>query len=153
MTKTHVIKVNFPGGFVSAGDLYEILDIAENAGAQNVRLGNRQQLYFTIDAMQMEDMEMDMLRAGITYEVDVNDYPNIISSYVCDTIFSQESWMREGVYKDIFDLFTHQPRLKINIVDRHQTFVPFFSGNFNFISAEISNYWYLYVRFPKTSQF
>jgi len=153
MTATHVIKINLPGGFISAGDLYEILAVAENAGAQNVRFGNRQQLYFTIDAVQMEDMEMDMLRAGITYEVDGNEYPNMISSYVCDTIFSQESWMREGVYKDIFDLFTYQPRLKINIVDRHQTFVPFFSGNFNFISADISNYWYLYIRFPKTSQF
>jgi len=153
MTATHVIKINLPGGFISAGDLYEILDIAGNAGAQNVRLGNRQQLYFTIEAGQMEDMEMDMLRSGITYEVGANEYPNIISSYVCDTIFSQESWMREGVYKDIFDLFTYQPRLKINIVDRHQTFIPFFSGNINFISADISNYWYLYVRFPKTSQF
>lgn len=149
----HVIKINLPGGFISAGDLYEILTVAENAGAQNVRFGNRQQLYFTVDTVQMEDMEMDMLRAGITYEVDANEYPNMVSSYVCDAIFSQESWMREGVYKDIFDLFTYQPKLKINIVDRNQTFVPFFSGNFNFISANMSNYWYLYIRFPKTSKF
>lgn len=149
----HVIKINLPGGFISAGDLYEILTVAENAGAQNVRFGNRQQLYFTVDTVQMEDMEMDMLRAGITYEVDSNEYPNMVSSYVCDAIFSQESWMREGVYKDIFDLFTYQPKLKINIVDRNQTFVPFFSGNFNFISANMSNYWYLYIRFPKTSKF
>lgn len=153
MTTTHVIKINLPGGFISAGDLYEMLVIAENAGAQNVRFGNRQQMYFTIDARQLEDMEMDMLRGGIVYEVDANEHQNMISSYVGDGIFSMESWMREGVYKDIFDLFNYQPKLKVDIIDRHQTFVHFFSGNFNFISADISNYWYLYVRFPKTSQF
>ena len=45
----HLIKINLPGGFVSAGDLYEILLIAENAGARHIRFGNRQQLYFTIE--------------------------------------------------------------------------------------------------------
>jgi hypothetical protein len=153
MEIAHIIKINLPGGFVSAGDLYELLVIAENAGAQHVRFGNRQQLFFTVSDAELEDMETDMLRAGITYEVGTDLHANTISSYVCDTIFSPESWLREGVYKDIFDLFTYQPKLKINLVDRHQTFVPFFSGNFNFISSDVSNYWYLYVRFPKTSQF
>jgi len=149
----YLIKINLPGGVVSAGDLYEILVIAENAGAQHIRFGNRQQLFFSIPGNELEDMEMEMLQAGIVYEIDADKYPNIISSYVCDTIFSQESWLREGVYKDIFDLFSYQPRLKINLVDRHQTFIPFFGGNFNFISSDVSNYWYLHVRFPKTSQF
>lgn len=153
MSTQHVIKINLPGGYVSAGDLYEMLAVAEDAGAVDVRFGNRQQLYFTVDAAMLEDMETDMLRAGIDYELDADEYPNIISSYVCDSIFSQESWLREGVYRDIFDLFSYKPRLKINIVDRHQTFVPFFSGNFNFISSEVSNYWYWYIRFPKTSKF
>lgn len=149
----HIIKINLPGGFVSAGDLYEMLVIAENAGARDVRFGNRQQLFFGINDTEMEDMETDMLRAGIDYEVNADEFPNMISSYVCDAIFSQESWLREGVYKDILDLFNYQPQLKINLVDRHQTFIPFFSGNFNFISSDISNYWYLYIRFPKTSQY
>jgi rubredoxin len=149
----HLIKINLPGGVVSAGDLYEILVIAENAGAQHIRFGNRQQLLFTIGTEALKDMELDMLRADIDYEIDADKYPNIISSYVCDAIFSHESWLREGVYKDIFDLFDYQPKLKINLVDRHQTFIPFFSGNFNFISSEVSNYWYLHIRFPKSSQF
>ena len=79
MTTTHVIKINLPGGFISAGDLYEILVIAENAGAQNVRFGNRQQLYFTINTESMEGLEMDILQAGITYEIDADEYPNMIS--------------------------------------------------------------------------
>ncbi|RZK24259.1 MAG: rubredoxin [Hymenobacter sp.] len=59
--------------------------------------------------------------------------------------------MREGVYKDILDFFDFQPRLKINLIDRTQTFVPFFTGNLNFISSDTSNYWYLYLRFPQTN--
>lgn len=149
----HLIKINLPGGVASAGDLYEILVIAENAGARHIRFGNRQQLFFTVGAAELEDMELEMLRADISYEIDADEYPNIMSSYVCDTIFSHENWLREGVYKDIFDLFNYQPRLKINLIDRHQTFIPFFSGNFNFISSDVSNYWYLHIRFPKTSRF
>lgn len=153
MAAEHVIKINLPGGITSAGDLYEILVIAANAGAKNVRFGNRQQLFFNITGDDLEDMETAMFQADIDFEIDNDEYPNIISSYVCDTIFNQESWLKEGVYRDIFDLFNYQPRLKINIIDSHQTFIPFFSGNFNFISSEVSNYWYFYIRFPKTSGF
>ena len=150
--ETYCIKINLPGGVVSAGDLYELLLIAQNAGADAIRIGNRQQLFFCIDAANLEDMEMDMLRAGIDYEINEDEFPNIISSYVTDAIFNSESWIKEGVYKDIFDLFNFTPRLKINLVDRNQAFVPFFSGNFNFITSDVSNYWYLYVRFPKTTE-
>ncbi|HVS94563.1 MAG TPA: rubredoxin [Mucilaginibacter sp.] len=149
----HTVKINLPGGYVSAGDLYEILLIAESAGATDVRFGNRQQLYFTVEDNQLENLEMEMLRVNIPYEVDADEHANIISSYVCDSIFSNESWLKEGVYRDIFDLFNHQPRLKVNLVDQQQTFVPFFSGNLNFISSDISNYWHFYIRFPKSNQF
>lgn len=146
----HIVKINLPGGFISAGDLYEILLIAENAGVRHIRFGNRQQLYFSINADRLEDLELDMLKTEINYEIDSDSHPNIISSYVSDTIFNHEGWLREGVYKDILDLFDHKPKLKINLVDNQQTFVPFFSGNINFIASDVNNYWYLYVRFPKT---
>ena len=149
--ETCCIKVNLPGGVISAGDLYELLLIAENAGAQAIRIGNRQQLFFCIDVGQLEDLQMDMLRAEVSYEINEDEFPNIISSYVTDAIFNTESWIKEGVYKDIFDLFNFKPKLKINLVDQHQTFVPFFSGNFNFITSPVSNYWYLFIRFPKTT--
>jgi rubredoxin len=148
---TYCIKINLPGGVVSAGDMYEILLIASNAGASTISIGNRQQMFFCIDAGRLEDMETEMLQAEIKYEVDKEDHPNILSSYVTDAIFNTESWIKEGVYKDIFDLFDYAPRLKVNLVDRNQTFVPFFSGNLNFITSNISNYWYLYIRFPKTT--
>lgn len=148
---TYCIKVNLPGGVVSAGDMYEILLIAENAGADTVSIGNRQQLYFNISEDSLEDLETDMFKAEISYEIDNDQFPNIISSYVTDNIFNTESWLKEGVYKDVFDLFDFKPELKINLVDKYQTFIPFFSGNFNFITSDISNYWYFYIRFPKTN--
>src|SRR5690606_31936137 len=80
-----------------------------------------------------------------------NEYPNIISSYVTEEVFQNTGWLREDVYKDIFDLFNYTPRLKINLVGNAQTFVPFFTGNLNFITSELSNYWFLYIRFPKTN--
>lgn len=151
-TQQHTVKVNLCGGVVSAGDLYEILLIAQRAGATEVCFGTRQQLFFNINSNMLEDLEYGMLAAAINYELNADQRPNMVSSYVADTIFNSEGWLTEGVYKDIFDLFTHQPQVKINLVDSSQTFVPFFTGNLNFISSAISNYWYLYVRFPKTNQ-
>jgi rubredoxin len=147
----HLIKINLPGGFISAGDLYEILLIAESADATDIRFGNRQQLYFNVADERLEDLQLDMLKAEISYEVDEDRYPNIISSYIADTIFThQEGWLREGVYKDIFDKFDYQPKLKVNVVDSNQTFVPFFSGHINFVASNVNNYWFVHIRFPKT---
>lgn len=126
MEKKQVVKINLPGGVISAGDFYEMLIIAQNAGATQTRFGNRQQLYFEIDATKLEDLELDMLGAGLSYEINEDIYPNITSSYIADGIFNHENWLKEGVYKDIFDLFTHQPEIKINLVDSNQTFAPFF---------------------------
>jgi rubredoxin len=151
MEKKQLIKINLPGGVASAGDFYEMLIIAQNAGAGQIRFGNRQQLYFEVAAEKMEDLEFDMLGAGIDHEINGDQFPNITSSYIADGIFNHENWLKEGVYKDIFDLFDYQPELKINLVDSNQTFAPFFTGNFNFISSPVSNYWYLYIRFPKTN--
>lgn len=148
-----MIKINLPGGIVSAGDLYEILLIAENSGARYIRFGNRQQLYFTIAGECLEDLKNEMIRTEIHFEIDADLYPNIVSSYVADTIFNQEGWLREGVYKDILDAFDFKPQLKINLVDSQQSFVQFFSGNINFIASDTSNYWFMYVRLPKSGTY
>ncbi|MEX8549371.1 MAG: rubredoxin [Mucilaginibacter sp.] len=151
-TSGHLIKVNLPGGLISPGDLQEVLAIAEKSGAGEVVFGNRQQLFFRVKEALLEDLHHELLMADIHYEVDADEHPNIMSSYVTDDIFDHPGWLREGVYKDIFDLFDHRPKLKVNLVAANQTFVPFFTGNLNFIASEVSNYWFLYVRFPKTNQ-
>ncbi|WP_448699286.1 rubredoxin [Mucilaginibacter sp. AW1-3] len=148
---TYMIKINLPGGIVPAGELLDILTIVQNVGVETVRFGNRQQLLFSVAATELEELKNDLLISDFNYEVDREDHPNIISSYVTEDIIYNAHWLKEGVYKDIIDLFNYEPRLKINLVDNSQTFVPFFTGNINFISSEVSNYWYLYVRFPKTN--
>ncbi|WP_207425549.1 rubredoxin domain-containing protein [Pedobacter sp. SYSU D00535] len=149
----YIIKVNLPGGIVAAGDLLEILKAAEKAGITKVSLGNRQQLFLNVSEQELEDLEHEFLIADIEYEKNEDSYPNIISSYVSEDIFSTSNWLREGVYKDILDLFDYQPKLKINLADNNQTFIPFFTGNLNFIASAVSNFWHLHIRFPKTNTF
>lgn len=149
--KNHQIKVNLPGGIVSVGDLSAILEILENAGIAHLRFGTRQQLYFSANETQLEDIEHGFLITDTEFETDTDKHPNVVSSYVAEDLFNSSNWLREGVYKDILDTFSFTPRLKINLIDDSQTLIPFFSGNLNFISSDIGNYWHLYVRFPKTN--
>jgi rubredoxin len=149
--KNHQIKVNLPGGIVSVGDLSVIVEILESAGIENVRFGTRQQLYFSASSTQLEDIEHGFLMSDTDFETDTDQHPNIVSSYVAEELFNSTNWLREGVYKDILDTFTYTPGLKINLIDDSQTLIPFFSGNLNFISSDIGNYWHLYLRFPKTN--
>ncbi len=147
----HLIKINLSGGIVSPGDLLDILILADKAKVKHVRFGNRQQLLFWVEGERLEDLKDAFLVADVSYEVNEDQYPNIISSYVTEEVFGPSNWLREGVYKDILNNFNHQPKLKINIIDHTQNLVPFFTGNLNFINSELSNFWHLHLRFPKTN--
>jgi len=151
IVRYHQIKVNLSGGIVSVGDLVQILEMLESLGVENIRFGTRQQLYFSAITSHLEHIEHHFLIMGIDFETDAEEYPNIVSSYAAEDLFNSTGWLREGVYRDILDKFNYSPKLKINLVDDSQTLVPFFSGNLNFISSDIGNYWHLYVRFPKTN--
>ncbi|TAF83899.1 MAG: hypothetical protein EAZ51_00265 [Sphingobacteriales bacterium] len=150
-SQKHIIKINLPGGIVSPGDLFEILNIAEKHFVDSVRFGNRQQLLFTINESQLDDIQDSFLVADVDYELNEDKYANIVSSYVTEEVLYTSNWLREGVYKDILNGFTYKPELKINLVDYYQNLIPFFTGNFNFISSDKNNFWYLYIRFPKTN--
>ena len=151
MVKKPIIKINLPGGIASAGDLLTILEAAEKAKVEDVQFGIRQQLYLKPNEKYIEELKAHLDEAQISYQENENNYPNIISSYVGEDVFDNANWLSEGVYTDILDQFDFKPRVKINLVEGNQSFVPFFTGNINFISAPLSNYWYLYVRFPKTN--
>ena len=150
-TKHQYLQLNLPGGIVSVGDLSLILEILEKAEIPDVRFGTRQQLYFSADEAQREVVEHEFGSSEIDFEVDPDVHPNIVSSYVAEDLFTTASWLREGVYKDILDTFNYKPSLKIDLVDESQMLIPFFSGNLNFISSSMGNYWHLYIRFPKTN--
>jgi rubredoxin len=150
--KNYTVKINLSGGIVAAGDLYAIVAAAERARVPNMQLGTRQQLFCKVIDKHGPGFLQELEQAGVSFEVNEERFPNIVSSYVTESIFTMQSWVSEGLYKDILDAFDYRPLLKINLVDRNQSLVPFFTGNINFISSDTGNYWYLYVRRPQTTQ-
>lgn len=143
------VAVNLPGGIVPAGDLLSVLSAAESAGVERVQLGHRQQLLLAVEPARCKVLLAALAAADLLGEPEADAHPNIVSSFAGENVFYNATWLREGVYKDILDLLDYRPRLKINLVDGRQSFVPFFTGHLNFIASETSNYWHLYVRFPR----
>lgn len=144
-------KVNFTGGIVSPGYLHDLLERLQQAGLSQVRFGLRQQLFVDVSQKEYEKVSALLSSGNIPYEVNKDEYPNISSSYPAAEIFIKETWVSEGVYKDIFDLFDYKPALKINVADNGQTFTPLFTGNINWIASKHNHFWFLYIRFPKTN--
>ena len=148
--KNHLVKINLAGGIISAGELASIIAAAENAHVSEVHFGTRQQMFLKVTEQYIGQFQASLQKAEVPFEVNQEFHPNIVSSYVTENVFSNSKWLSEGVYRDILDGFDYTPSLKINIVDCDQTLVPFFTGNINFISSSTGNYFFLYIRFPKT---
>ena len=150
--QTQSIAINFTGGIVSPGYLKDILEIAADAHIQNVRFGLRQQMTIDVPAKYVTTFSSSCKAKGIEFYKIGEAAPNIVSSYPAAGIFNNENWLKEGTYKDIFNLFDRAPNLKINICDSSQSFVPFFTGHINWISSSSEHFWHLYIRFPKTQK-
>jgi len=150
--KNYIIKINLPGGIVAAGDLHAIADAATRARVEDMQFGARQQLFCKVADRFGEAFLRELDNAGIFYETEKECYPNIISSYVSEGVFGRSAWLSEGLYKDILEGFDFRPRLKINLVEDGQSFVPFFTGHLNFISSSLNNHWHLTVRLPGTNR-
>lgn len=151
MNEFHTIRVNFMGGIVSPGLLKDILSILASCEVRNVSFGLRQQMIFKLSILHETTFVQRMKSIKAHYFMNENPCPNIVSSYVAEEVFQKGNWLTEGIYKDVLDAFEHDPSLKINISDANQSFTPFFSGHLNFISSEIPNFWYLYIRKPKSN--
>ncbi len=146
------VKVNLPGGFVPIGDFGTLLAALESVGIRAVKVGARQQLLFAATPEQLEELTYDLFGQELLHEVNTDYYPNMVSSYVSDGIFNQPRWLREGIYKDILASFEFVPKLKVNIVDATQSLVPYYSGNLNFVSSDVGNFWHVFIRWPKTNR-
>ncbi len=146
------VKVNLPGGFAPIGDFNTLLTAIDAAGIRTVRVGARQQLLFAATSEQLEELTYDFFNQELLHEVNTDYYPNIVSSYVSDGIFNQSRWLREGIYKDVLASFEFVPKLKVNIVDANQSLVPYYTGNLNFVSSDVGNFWHVFIRWPKTNQ-
>lgn len=150
-----LLKINLIGGIVSPGTLQYILSAAREAGVREVRFGARQQILMYVKAVTVRgsgivELKKKLYESKIDFEIDADNFPNIITSYCAEEVFPTGQWILEGIYNDIFDGFDYQPKLKVNISDFQQSFTPFFTGNLNFIASNTQNFWYLYVR-PKQS--
>lgn len=150
--QTQSVTINFKGGIVSPGYLKEILLIAQEARVTNVRFGLRQQMTMDVPMKSFETFSLLCESKNIIFYKSKDAPSNIVSSYPAAGIFTSDSWLREGVYKDLFDLFNYSPQLKINICDRLQCFTPFYSGHINWVSSSLDHFWHLYIRFPKTNR-
>ena len=152
MKQRATIKINFRGGIISPGDLYNILVAAAKGGIYYVSFGLRQQLLIDVPSETVRVLTDELKKLDIHFEPDKDDFPNIISSYAAEEAFIHNTWLSEGVYKDIFDNIDYQPRLKINISDSNQSFTPMLTGNINWVaSANDQHFWHLFIRFPKTN--
>ena len=152
MKQRITIKINFRGGIISPGELYNILVAATGAGIYYVSFGLRQQLLIDVPSEMVQVLTDELKKLDVPFESDRDDFPNIISSYAAEEVFINHTWLSEGVYKDIFDGMDYQPGLKINISDSNQSFTPMLTGNINWVaSASDQHFWHLFVRFPKTN--
>src|SRR5437764_14833272 len=103
MIQTQTVHINFTGGIVSPGYLKDILEIASNAKVSNARFGLRQQLILDVPIKQFAFFETASKERGISFYRKKDALPNIVSSYPAAGIFTTDSWLREGVYKDVFN--------------------------------------------------
>jgi len=151
MRDYYTIKINLPGGIVSPGYLKDILTAAWASGVRKVRFGARQQLLMTVHYEVVRFIEKDLQKLGVSYELNSETYPNIISSYCGEEVFRTGQWLGANEYHSVLDSFDYQPLLKVNISDSNQSFTPFFTGNLNFVSSPEIHFWYLYIRFKQTN--
>ncbi|MEO5893166.1 MAG: rubredoxin [Ferruginibacter sp.] len=152
MDEKITVKINFSGGIISPGELYNILVAAGKAKINRVSFGLRQQLLIRVPANNIDTLLRELQVLGIFYELDKDEFPNIISSYPAEEVFITNTWLSEGVYKDILDLIDYRPRFKINICDSNQSFTPMLTGNINWVAdLHIHHFWHLFIRFPKTN--
>jgi rubredoxin len=148
----NTVFINFKGGIISPGNLFNIMAAAQAIKVGYVRFGLRQQLLIDMEAYKVPLFAKEMEKLNIAYEVDTSCYPNIISSYPAADIFIRNTWLSEGVYKDILESIAYQPTVKVNICDSNQSFTPLLTGNINWVaSLSATHYWHLIVRFPKTN--
>ena len=152
MKNINTIKVNFKGGIIPPRDLYNILLAAGKSGMHYARFGLRQQLLLDVEIEELNNMTAELDTLGLSYEINKEEYPNIVSSYPAEEVFIINTWLTENIYKEIFDSIEHLHRLKINISDANQSFTPLLTGNINWVASPAEpHFWYLFIRFPKTN--
>src|SRR6188768_2029187 len=105
MKQSQTYSINFKGGIVPVGRLQEILELLGELKIEAVRFGLRQQMIIEVPGKTVAAFTVACKRLHVNAMAQRKALPNIVSSYAGANIFNGESWMREGLYKDIFELF------------------------------------------------
>lgn len=108
MPSTNAAVINFPGGIISPGHLLQVMEITASAQISDVRFGNRQQLLIDVPSKKFEIFSDECAKGKINFSTEPQTAPNIVSSYTA-AVFISDTWLSEGVFKDIFDMFDYQP--------------------------------------------
>ena len=146
------VFINFRGGIIQPEILFNIMSAAQKIKVLYARFGLRQQLLIDMEAFNLQRFTAELDAMELKYEVDTDQYPNIISSYPAEDVFIQKSWLSESIYRKILDAIEYQPTVKVTLCDFNQSFTPMLTGNINWIAdAGTPNYWHLFIRFPKTN--
>ena len=103
MKNINTIKVNFKGGIIDPNGLYNILLAAAKASVRYVRFGLRQQLLFDVEIEDLDTITAELEMLGVSFEINKEAFPNIVSSYPAEEIFIINTWLNENVYKEIFE--------------------------------------------------
>lgn len=152
MFRKILVKINVRGGILPSGQLDQIIKIAETLEVPTTQLGQRQNIYFYVHRKYKYEL-IDLLKeSSLDYEIDASQYPNIISSYAAEDIFTSHPWFSEGMYQDILSSFRYKPTIKINLCDNTQAIAPLFTGVLNFIPSTHLNFYFLYINHPKVGK-
>ena len=115
---THAfLRIYMPGGILSHDELMDVVKLAKKFRVRTIQFGLRQDINIPIERHFVEDIKLYLNNLDFDYEFDSRSGRNIVTSYVANTIFASESWLTEGTYLDILDLFDYKPKLRVNIVD------------------------------------
>lgn len=144
----HIVKINASGGIFTPINLKQVAECAMSLGVNELNFGPRQEIYFNLAKSKLSSLASRLRNLDVEFEIDTDIYPNIVSSYVAEGVFSGDYGVTEGIYKDILNQFEHKPKLKINVCDSNQCLIPLFSGELNFSSSGKLHYWYLYICLP-----
>ncbi|MEQ9288914.1 MAG: rubredoxin [Cyclobacteriaceae bacterium] len=149
--KRDLVRVFVKGGIISPGDFHKIIKTASDLGAEHIHFGSRQDILFPVKERNKAALDQTFKSINTEYEVNEFSHQNIVCSYVALDVMPNKKWLVPHVYHYILDSFEYRPKLRINIVDPSQSLVPLFTGNINFVASAVENYWYVYLRFSKSS--
>ncbi len=151
-TKDAVIEILCPGGVLNSIELHNICDLAIKYNTTYLYFGERQSIYFVCLEKNKSEILNELNAVGLLAIEKAESSKNITSSLVSADIFGKNGWVSEGIIQDILLNFDAQLSVSVNIADVNQSLTALFNSDLNFVSSNVLNYWYLYIRNAETGK-